>query len=155
MSVVTSHYIVRDKHEAETQYSFLRSALTMTMRRQSWKVEQVSFIAGVRSVNEEELKKNLSFFEVPSTSIESIRAKLDMKIFDEYSNILKGMYSTRYNGRSDHGDTSVRPVHGRSNHVDTPACPAWESTSPLIHSLTTWYPNKIRKHKDREKRGEE
>ena len=155
MSDVTRHYIVRAKHIAEEQYSSLLSALTITMNRQDWRVEQVSFIAGARSLNEEELKKNLTFFEVPSASIEPIRAKLAMKIFDEYANILKGMYSIRYNGRSDHGGTSARPVHGRSNHGDAPACPAWESTPPLINSLTAWQPNKIRKRKEREKKGEE
>ena len=88
------------------------------MHRQGWKVEQVIFITGARSLNEEEFKTNLTYFEVPPVSIEPIRAKLAMKIFDEYANILKGMYSIRYNGRSDHGGTSVRPVHGRSNHGD-------------------------------------
>ena len=52
MSDVTSHYIVRAKRVAEAQYSSLRSALTITMQRQGWKVEQVSFIAGARSLNE-------------------------------------------------------------------------------------------------------
>ncbi len=137
MSDVTSHYIVRAKHGAEAQYSSLRSALALTMQCQRWKVEQVSFIVGARSLNEEVLKKNLTFFEVPSASIEPIHVKLAMKIFDEYANILKGMYSIRYNGRSDHGGTSARPVHGRSNHGDAPDCPAWESTPPLINSLTS------------------
>ncbi len=105
------------------------------MHRQGWKVEQVSFITGARSLNEEELKKNLTFFEVPPVSIEPIRVKLDMKIFDEYANILKGMYSIRCNGRSDHGDTIVHPSHGRSDHGDTPGCPAWGSTSPLMEDL--------------------
>jgi hypothetical protein len=118
MSDVTSHYIVRGKSETETQYSYLRSGLAMTIQCQSWKVEQVIFITGVRSFNEEELKKDLTFFEVPSVSIEPIHTKLVMKIFDEYANIQKGMHSIRYNGRSDHGGTSVRPVHGRSNHGD-------------------------------------
>ena len=80
----------------------------------------MSLIAGTRSLNEKELKKNLTFFEVPPGSIETIHVKLGMKIFDEYANILKGMYSIRYNGRSDHGDTSVRPVHGRSDRGDAP-----------------------------------
>jgi hypothetical protein len=110
MSDVTRHYIVRAQLEAEVQYSSLKSALTMTMNRQGWKVEQVSFISGARSLNDEELKKNLTFFEVPSASIETIHSKLAMKIFDEYANILKGIDSIRYNGRSDHGDTSVRPL---------------------------------------------
>ena len=56
-------------------------------------VEQVSFVAGARSLNEEELKKNLEYFKVPSTSVEPIHTKLAMKIFDEYANILQGMYT--------------------------------------------------------------
>jgi hypothetical protein len=96
ISDVTSHYIVRTKHVAESQYASLRSALVITMERQGWKVEQVNFIAGARSLNEEELKKNLTYFEVPSASVEPIHVKLDMKIFDEYANILKGMYSIRF-----------------------------------------------------------
>ena len=51
------------------------------MQRQGWKVEQVT-------VNEEELKKNLAYFKVPSTSVEPIYTKLDMTIFDEHANIL-------------------------------------------------------------------
>ena len=53
-------------------------------------VEQVSFIAGARSINEEDLKKTLAFFKVPKTSMESIRSKLFMKIFDEYEKYTKG-----------------------------------------------------------------
>ena len=113
MSDVTSHYIVRAKHVAEAQYASLRSALAITMHRHGWKVEQVSFITGARSLNEEEL-------EVPPVSIEPIHAKLAMKIFDEYANILKGMYSIRFNGRSDHGGTAARSAHGRSDHGDDP-----------------------------------
>jgi hypothetical protein len=120
MSDVTSHYIVRAKRVAEAQYASLRLALAITIQRQGWKVEQVSFITGKRSLNEEDLKKNLTYFEVPPSSIEPIRAKLAMKIFDEYTNILKGMYTIRFNGRSDHGVTSVHPDHGRSDHGDAP-----------------------------------
>ena len=83
-------------------------------------VEQVRFIAEVRSLNEEEFKKNLSYFEVPSTSVEPIRSKLTMIIFDEYAIILKGMYSIRFNGRPDHGGNSDRPDNGSSDHGDTP-----------------------------------
>ena len=78
-----------------------------------------------------------------------------MKIFDEYANILKGMYSIRFNGRSDHGDTSAHPAHGRSDHGDTPTGPSWGPTPPLINSLTVWHLNKVRKHKERENKGEE
>ena len=128
MSDVTNQYIVRAERVVEPQYTSLRSEMVITMQRQGWRVEQVSFITGTRSLNEEELIKNLAYFKVPSTSVEPIRTKLGINIFDEYVNILKGMYSKRFNGRSDHGDTSDRPTNGRSDHEDTPACPAWGST---------------------------
>ncbi len=67
MSDITSHYIIRAKHMTEVQYTSLRSALAITMQRQGWKVEQVSFIAGVRSLTEEEIKKKLAYFKFPST----------------------------------------------------------------------------------------
>ena len=71
------------------------------MQRSGWVVHQHSFIVGVRSLNEEELKENLEYFKVPSASVELIRTKLAMTIFDEYANILKGMYSILFNGRAD------------------------------------------------------
>jgi hypothetical protein len=40
--------------------------------------------------------------------IESIRSKLEYKIFDEYTNILKGMSSTRFNGCPKDSDVSPR-----------------------------------------------
>ena len=72
-----------------------------------------------------------------------------MTIFDEYANILKGMYSIRYNGRSDLGGTSARPDTGRSDHEEAPAHPARDPMSPLINSLTVSQPNKFRKRKER------
>ncbi len=59
---------------------------------------QRSFIAGSRSLNEKDLHDNLTYFKVPPADIESIRSKLAFIIFDEYANILKDMYSTRFNG---------------------------------------------------------
>ena len=106
------------------------------MQRQGSMVEEVRFVAGVWSLNEEELKKNLEYFKVPSTRVEPLRTKLVMKIFDEYANILKDMYSIRFNGRSDHGGTSTRPVNKRSDNGDTPDHPSWGPTPPLINSLT-------------------
>jgi hypothetical protein len=106
------------------------------MQRQGWKVEQVSFIAGARLLNEEEFKKHLAYFEDPSASVEPIRAKLVMTIFDDHVIILKGMYSIRFNGTPDHGGTSSRPVNGSSDHGDTPVCPVGWSSPPLINSLT-------------------
>ncbi len=48
--------------------------------------------------NEKDLQENRAYFKVPEADIESIRSKLAYKIFDEYVNILKGMYSTRFSG---------------------------------------------------------
>jgi hypothetical protein len=112
-------------------------------------VHQRSFVAGARSLNEAEFKENLEYFKVPSVSIDSIRTKLAMTIFDEYANILKGMYSIRFNGRSDPGGTSARPDTGRSNHGEVPARPARDPIPPLINSLTAWQPNKFRQRKEK------
>ncbi len=100
-------------------------------------VHQHSFVAGARSLNEEEFKENLEYFKVPSTSIDSIRTKLPMTIFDEYANILKGMYSVRFNGRPDSGGTSARPDTGSSDHGEVPASPDRDPIPPLINSLTS------------------
>jgi hypothetical protein len=100
MSDVTSHYIVRPKRVALVQYESPRSALVKVMQHSGWVVHQRSFVAGARSLNETEFKENLEYFKVPSSSIDSIRTKLAMTIFDEYANILKGMYSIRFNGRT-------------------------------------------------------
>ena len=85
MSDITNRYVVRAKCVAEEQYAFFRSALSKTMQRPGWMVEQVRFIAGARSLSEKELKKNLEFFKVPSASMESIRSKLAMELFHEYA----------------------------------------------------------------------
>jgi hypothetical protein len=149
MSDVTSHYIVRAKSVAVAQYESLRSALSKTMQHSGWMVHQRSFIAGARSLNEAEFKENLEYFKVPSASIDSIRTKLAMTLFDEYANILKGMYSIRFNGRSDLGSTSARPDTGRSDHGEAPVRPARDPIPPLINSLTAWQPNKFRKRKEK------
>jgi hypothetical protein len=116
MSDVTSHFIVRAKSVALAQYESLRSELGKAMQHSGGVVHQRSFVAGARSLNEAEFKENLEYFKVPSENIDSIRTKLTMTIFDEYAKILKGMYSIRFNGRSDPGGTSARPDTGRSDH---------------------------------------
>jgi hypothetical protein len=93
-------------------------------------VSQRSFIAGARSLNEKDLHDNLAYFKVPQTGIESIRSKLVYLIFDEYANILRGMYSTRFNGLPEN--------KGDHAHMDTaPGGPS----SPLITSciITLYY----------------
>jgi hypothetical protein len=149
MSDVTSHYIVRGKSVALAQYESLRSALGKVMQHSGWVVHQRSFVAGARSLNEAEFKENLEYFKVPSVSIDSIRTKLAMTIFDEYANILKGMYSIRFNGRPDSGGTSARPDTGSSDHGVAPVRPDRDPIPPLINSLTAWQPNKFRKRKER------
>ncbi len=72
---------------------------------------------------------------VPSVSIDSIRTKLAMTIFDEYANILKGMYSIRFNGRPDSGGTSARPDTGSSDHGVAPVRPDRDLIPPVINSL--------------------
>jgi hypothetical protein len=51
MSDCCEHYLVRAKKTADNQYASLRSAIGTVMQRQGWKVDQVSFITGVRSVD--------------------------------------------------------------------------------------------------------
>ena len=136
MSDVTSHYIVRVKTVTMTQYDSLRSTLGKVIQRSGWVVHQRNFITGTRSLNEGELKENLEYFKVPSTSVEVIRTKLGMTIFDEYANILKGTYSTRFIGRADLGGTSARPDTGRSDHGEAPARPVRVPMPPHINSFT-------------------
>jgi hypothetical protein len=138
MSDVTSLYIVRAKSVAEAQYESLRSVLGKTMQHSGWVVHQRSFVTGARSLNEVEFKENLEYYQVPSSSIDSIRTKLAMTIFDEHANMLKGMYSIRFNGRSDPGGTSARPDTGRSDHGEAPARPVRDpmtSSHQLSHGV--------------------
>ncbi len=102
----------------------IKSALQRTLGPHGWIVSQRSFIDGARSLNKKDLHDNLAYFKVPQTGIDSIRSKLTLKIFDEYANILKGMYSTRFNGRLER--------KGDHNQMDTaPGGPS----PPLITSL--------------------
>ena len=98
MSDVTDQYVTRAKRIVVTQYDSIKSPLEQTLVRQGWLVSQRSFITGARLLNEQDPHENLDYFKVPQVDIESIRSKLVFKIFDEYINILKGMYSTRFNG---------------------------------------------------------
>ena len=55
---------------------------------------------------------NMKFFGVPKASISSIYSKLAMRTFDVYANILKSMYSTRFNGGATRSEASsdVQPT---------------------------------------------
>jgi hypothetical protein len=124
MSCVTDQYVKRAKYVAEAQYVPSKSALQKTLGLQGWTVHQKSFIAGARSLNEQDLHDNLTYFKVPQSDIDSIRSKLVFKIFDEYANILKGMYSTRFNGHPKN--------KGDHDQMDTAAA---GPSPPLITSL--------------------
>jgi hypothetical protein len=76
------------------------------IQRQDWKVEQISFITGARSVDKQDLIKNLKFFRVPEASINSIYSKLVMRVFDVYSNTLKCMYIIRFIGGTTRSEAS-------------------------------------------------
>jgi hypothetical protein len=71
MSDVCERYLVRAKNTAEN-HAYLRSAISTVIQRQGWKVEQISFITGARSVDKKDFSKNLKFFRVPEASINSI-----------------------------------------------------------------------------------
>ena len=59
MSDVTDQYLLWVRLKTEEQYVSLRSTLNEAIRHQGCKVEQISFITGSRSVNEQDLRKNL------------------------------------------------------------------------------------------------
>ncbi len=106
MSDVCDRYLIRAKSTAENQYASLRGAISTVIQRQGWKVEQISFITAARSVEKQDLTKNLKFFRVPEVSINSIYSKLAMRAFDVYANILKCMYSTRLSGGATRSEVS-------------------------------------------------
>ncbi len=142
MSCVTDQYVNRARNVAEAQYVSIKSALERTLNPQGWTVSQRSFIAGARSLTEKDLHDNLAYLKVPQADFESIRSKLTFKILDEYANILKGMYSTRFNGRP--------KDNGTHDQMDTALN---GPMPPLITSLQAWQPNNIRRQKEKEKKG--
>jgi hypothetical protein len=92
MSDVCERYLDRSKSTVENQYVSLRSAISTVIQSQDWKVEQISFITDARSVDEQDLSKNLKFVRVPEASINSIYSKLAMRVFDVYANTLKCIF---------------------------------------------------------------
>jgi len=135
MSDVCDQYITRAKHTTEDQYVSLHSVISMTIQRQDWKVEQIKFITGERSVNKQDLRKNLKLFNVTEASIQSMYPKLTMRVFDVYTNILIYMYSTRFNG-------------GPTRLEDSPEDqPTPIVVTPLIRTMTTLHPDKYKKRK--------
>jgi hypothetical protein len=99
-------YLIRVKSTNENQYASLRGVISTVIQHQVWKVEQIIFITVVRSVDKEDLSKNLKFFRVPEPSINSIYSKLAMRTFDVYANILKCMYITGFSGGATRSETS-------------------------------------------------
>jgi hypothetical protein len=106
MSDACDRYFIRAKSTTENQYVSLRGSISTVIHRQGWKVEQISFITGERSVDKQDLNKNLKFFRVPEASMNSIYSKLAMRAFDVYANILICMYSTRFRGGATRSEAS-------------------------------------------------
>jgi hypothetical protein len=106
MSDVCDRYLIRAKSTVENQYVSLRSVTSTVIQSQGCKVEQISFITGARSMNKQDLSKNLKFFRVLEASIRSIHSKLAMRAFDVYANILKCMYSTKFSGGATRSEAS-------------------------------------------------
>jgi hypothetical protein len=50
------------RNVAVAQYASIKSALERTLGPQGWSVSQRSFIAGARSLNEQDLHDNLAYF---------------------------------------------------------------------------------------------
>ncbi len=142
MSDVTDQHLVRVRSRVENQYASLRRALGKTLQHQGRQVEKISFITRSRSLNEEDLRKNLEFFQVPETSIEDIGSRLVMKIFDEYVNIPSFMYSTRFRGGSS----------GTGSSTEDPPIPK-TSTPSLIRSLESGRPDNFRRRTSGTKEG--
>jgi len=125
MSDCCEHYLVRAKNTSENQYASLRRAIGTVIQQQGWKVDQVSFITGARSVDKRDFSKNMKFFGVPEASISSIYSKLAMKTFDVYANILKCMFSIRFNGGATRSEA----------YSDTQPTPC--IVTSLIHPIST------------------
>jgi hypothetical protein len=75
MSDVCNRYLIRSKSTDENQYVSLRGVISTVIQCQDWKVEQISFITDARSVDKQDLNKNLIFFRVPEASINSSDAQ--------------------------------------------------------------------------------
>jgi hypothetical protein len=99
---------------------------------------------GSRSLNEEDLRKNLKFFQVPEARIETIGSKLALRIFDEYPNILRYVYITRFRGGSS----------GTGSSTEGPQIPE-VSVLSLIRSLESGLPDNFRRRTERNKRGKD
>ncbi len=65
MNYVTDQYVKRAKHVTEAQYVSLKSDLHKTLGLQGWTVNQRSFTTGARSLNEQDLHDNLTYYKVP------------------------------------------------------------------------------------------
>ena len=135
MSDVCDQYLTRTKHTSEDQYEYLRSALSVAIQFEGWRVEQISFITGARSVNKQDLSKNLKFFNVSEVNIQSIYSKLALRVFDVYANILTCMYITRFGGGPTRSEASPE------------AQPTPIVVTPLIRTIDTSRPDKYERRR--------
>ncbi len=88
-------------------------------------------------MDKQDLSKSLKFFRVPETSINSIYSKLEIRVFDVYTNILKCMYNTRFSGGATRSEASP-------NAQPTPFV-----VTSLTHTINTLpKPDKFKKWKE-------
>jgi hypothetical protein len=106
MSDVCDRYLIRVRSTSVNQYTSLRSVISTVIQCQGCKVEQIRFIKVARSVDKQDLNKNLKFFRVLEASINSIYSKLATRTFDVYVNIFKHMYITRFRGVAPRSEVS-------------------------------------------------
>ncbi len=122
MSCVTDQYVKRARNVVEDQYVSIKSVLERILNLQGYTTSQRSFIRGTRSLNEKDLEDNPAYFKVPQVDIESFRS------FDEYTKILKGMYSTRFNGSPKDNDTHDQMTPTDFKDFDLFVKGVWEGT---------------------------
>jgi hypothetical protein len=85
MSCVTDQYVTRAKNVAVAQYASIKSALERTLAPQGWSVRQRCFIAGARSLNEQDLHENLDYFKVGNAIDNSFLSTINKILIDKLS----------------------------------------------------------------------
>ena len=78
-------YVTRAKNVAVAQYASIKSALERTLAPQGWSVRQRCFIAGARSLNEQDLHENLDYFKVGNAIDNSFLSTINKILIDKLS----------------------------------------------------------------------
>ena len=68
--------------------------------------------------------------KVPEAGIQSIRSKLALKIYDEYANVLSGMYNAQFNRSASRQGTSTQVQSAPSDTTAKDPQASWASSKP-------------------------